>query len=240
VDVLKRFPRNSYFHQHPDYYSVLGISKTASEKQISQHYRKAAKTLHPGKYLLVHHAAVDIVLAQHPLRKEALVIIRNAACTWLVLIIHENHFILSDKNPHPDAKRAFEALAAAHKELSDPVSRSGHDQYLQKKQQRRRSPGLVWERAQEGVQNYSARLLLLLARWRRGELQEEVASLKEFMAAHMSRRRAAIIDLYYKMKFAPSFMDRSLLLGEVLWSQKFKIVSLFAFLQLIVSLLTRP
>jgi hypothetical protein len=90
----------------------------------------------------------------------------------------------------------------------------------------------VWRRAQEKAQNVHARLLLLLARVRRGELGEEVASLKEIMEANLVRKKQKVVNFYYKMKFAPSFLDKSSLLGEALWNQKFTFISFLVFILL--------
>lgn len=150
--------------------------------------------------------------------------------TVLIVIVN-----LSDKNPHPDAKKAFEAVAAAHEELSDPVTRARYDRAVDKKQKQSRSFRLLWRRGQDSVQNAHARLLLLLARLQRGELAVEVTLLKDKMEAFFLKKQEVVINFYYKILFAPSLADKSVLVGEALWNQKISLLSILILLRLIIT-----
>lgn len=110
-----------------------------------------------------------------------------------------------------------------------------YDKVLEKKQRQYRSLRLVWKKKQVEMRNIHARLLLLWARIRRGEVAVEVTELKEKMEYFLSRIRKGLINFYYKIKFAPSLGDKSLVLGEEIWNQKFSMTTFLILLRLIFS-----
>lgn len=143
--------------------------------------------------------------------------------------------LTSDKNPHPDAKKAFEAVAAAHERLSDPLARSNYDRSVEKKQRKSHSLRLMRRRGQDMVQNCHARLLLLLARLHRGEVAVEISLFKDIIKGFFLKKLQAVNNLYYKFKFAPSLVDKSVLIGEELWNRKYALLSYLLLLRLMFS-----
>jgi hypothetical protein len=139
-----------------------------------------------------------------------------------------------DKNPHPFAKQAFEALAAAYEKISDPLDRSVYDISREKMKKHQRSLSVLWSRSQDVVENVIARILLLVARCRRGEIRDEIASMKEWLASVVDPKRQAALDLYHKFKFAPTAMDKISLAGEIGWDQKYTLISFLVFLRLLI------
>ena len=130
-----------------------------------------------------------------------------------------------DKNNHPDAKKAFEAVAAAYEALSDPTARSDYDIAIMKRLQSQRSLHVQWNRANDLVQDLHARLLLFLARVRRGQVKEELDILRKLVSDRLVQKKQSILDFYYKLKFAPSTKDRGTLVGELVWSKKWDLIS---------------
>ena len=93
--------------------------------------------------------------------------------------------IHSDKNPHPDAKRAFEALATAYEVLTNSEERKAYDASYVTFRKHQRSLRYIFGMASEAMENMHARVLLLLARCRRGEIGVELAQLVDVIRANM-------------------------------------------------------
>lgn len=136
----------------------------------------------------------------------------------------------SDKNPHPDAKIAFDFVTDAHERLSDDTARALYDKALKKQQQRSRSISAAWNVAQEEAHNLYSRLLLLLARCQRGELREEFLQLKTSAAAAVAKRRLAVVDIFYKVTLAPSLRDKISVVISLLWGRKISLLLIWTIL----------
>jgi len=133
----------------------------------------------------------------------------KAAFRQAALLVHP------DKNPHPQAKQAFDFLQEAVTTITSPAKRAAYDERLEKQRQRRRknmSPHRLLKRAQDEFYNGYSRFLLLQHRLRHGRATEEVAELVEAWAG--LKEGAGLVFEHFSL--LPSPEDRVALLHELL------------------------
>eukprot|EP01039_Chlorochromonas_danica_P010667 gene10667-11834_t len=121
----------------------------------------------------------------------------------LALLLHP------DKNPHPGAGHAFDAVKDAYNTLSSKAKRADYDALLQK----RRKVSLRHLKAilKDSVYNLHSRLLLLFFRFRQGRWQEEVVEWRGWLQDKMNLLRR----FGQHLVLLPSFLDRITMLAEV-------------------------
>lgn len=126
----------------------------------------------------------------------------------LALILHP------DKNPHPDAGHAFDAVKDAYNTLSSKAKRADYDALLQKRRtfSLRRIKAIL----RDSVYNLHSRLLLLFFRFRQGRWQEEVVEWHGWLQhrTNLFRRFGQHLVLL------PSFLDRITMLAEVCFDHR--------------------
>lgn len=133
----------------------------------------------------------------------------------------------ADKNPHPDAKFAFDVLAQAHEVLSDAETREIYDEKLAFAKQIHHP--LRWVNIRRKFANFwdnlFSRILLFFARIKRGQWRDEVEDItQEVRDLAVWDTRHNIYLLYKKFALLPSWFDRATLLGEYLWKWKFSVL----------------
>lgn len=114
-----------------------------------------------------------------------------------------------DKNPHPDAKRAFDFLQEAFATLSNPLKREQYDNRISRKNSK-----FSWKKYSRRVymlwNNFHSRLLLFIHRMKKGETKEELEDL-----LNVQERRTRGILLLEKLALQPSTNDQVQLIGEI-------------------------
>jgi hypothetical protein len=129
-----------------------------------------------------------------------------------------------DKNPHPEAGLAFDALNSAFTVLSSSNSRQEYDRerFEQTKsfsRRRRWTIQKVRRRYNESIFNMKARLLLWKHQWRTNDkegLFEEVAAARLYFADCFH----SVKDLCLHFSLLPSLYDRILLMNELLLGRR--------------------
>ena len=112
-----------------------------------------------------------------------------------------------DKNPHPDAQQAFDALHSAVESLVG--DKAGVDAALRKQRQRRIVRG--FRLAKTRLANAKSRTLLFLRNLFGGRWKEAFAGPRNALWVTPRRR---LKQLQVRFIHAPSFYDRFLLLNE--------------------------
>ena len=79
----------------------------------------------------------------------------------------------------------------------------------------------------DDVQNFHARLLLFLMHLRQGKWKDEFSSLKATLGSVVMSKLSSLLSFYYKLKFSPTLTDKLIIVGELLWSKKINLISLF-------------
>jgi curved DNA-binding protein CbpA len=134
----------------------------------------------------------------------------KAAFRAVALTVHP------DKNPHPQAKVAFDALQEAFATLSNPIKRATYDESLARRRARR-TPRRLLKRVRDELYNHYSRLLLLQHRLRHGRADEEIAEARQAWDAV----REAAADKLLHLTLLPTQEDRVLLVNE-LWLAHWK------------------
>lgn len=130
-----------------------------------------------------------------------------------------------DKNPHPDAKVAFDALVASYELLSNEEERQRYDE-KRAVVCAARNPFKISNiklAVVETLDNAISRLLLFLARIRRGDWRDELEEATESLRALDLKRRYTNFFRHYVL--LPSWPDRFALAGEQIWDQRYKLLS---------------
>ena len=136
-----------------------------------------------------------------------------SSCTYTLFYI-----ICLDKNPHPDAKLAFEAVQEAHDLLSSPLKRAQHDEELR---------GRGWLRtllsAPKALRyigavadNVKSRALLFSRRVSDGDVKTEVEEVK----ANFRRLVSRVSKKFSHFSRLPTITDRLELVGEMVFDKK--------------------
>lgn len=128
-----------------------------------------------------------------------------------------------DKNPHPDAKEAFDAIQDAYVVLSSASKRKEHDMLLEKRARAkawslkkvRRAWGDSWY-------NTKSRALVTLHRCRTGKLREEWAELISVWKDAVAGVKQGILHFI----LLPSVYDRLLRVNEVWMDYKLYWISI--------------
>jgi hypothetical protein len=129
-----------------------------------------------------------------------------------------------DKNPHPEAGLAFDALNSAFTVLSSSNSRQEYDRERieQTKSFSRRGRWTIQKlrrRYNENIFNMKARLLLWKHQWRTNDqegLFEEVTAARQYFADCFHSAK----DLCLHFSLLPSLYDRILLMNELLLTRR--------------------
>lgn len=114
-----------------------------------------------------------------------------------------------DRNPHPDAKKAFDYVHEAYQTLSSP-DRAEYDRRVRNK--RRWSAKKLQQRYRNVVEDLRARSLLLVHRLRNGLWREE---LQEVVLDRWARLVAWLHRFAEKVALLPSTEDRAALVNEI-------------------------
>lgn len=114
-----------------------------------------------------------------------------------------------DRNPHPDAKKAFDYVHEAHQTLSSS-ERAEYDRRVKNK--RRWSGKKLQQRYRNAVEDLRARSLLLMHRLRNGLWREE---LKEVVFDRWTRLITRLHRFAEKVVLLPSIEDRMALVNEI-------------------------
>lgn len=138
----------------------------------------------------------------------------NVAYRRAAMILHP------DKNPHPDAGKAFEILGTAYQKLSDSEFRDSYDKKLLRRSKKKFSLKHWGGRIKTVLQNQFDRFFLLLARLHRGEFYEEVFEFRNWLRERYNVLIKASHQFFLRVKFAPYFSDKISLVIEQFWKQK--------------------
>lgn len=131
----------------------------------------------------------------------------KAAFRQSALLVHP------DKNPHPYARQAFDALQEAFSVLGNPVKRALYDESLAHRRQARLSPRRLFKRLGDELYNHYSRFMLLQHRLRHGRAVEEWVECLEYFTALQN----ALIEVLEHMSLLPSLNDRVQLLNEIVF-----------------------
>lgn len=157
--------------------------------------------------------------------------------------------ILADKNPHPDAGLAFDALAEAHSVLSSPARREEYDTERRRTvalaRARRFNPRRIRKYLADQAENWKSSLQLL---HHEVVFSETPAGLQRNSVGKMlrllyERVKQAVKAKFVELKLAlhreiehyvllPSAGDRLQLLHEQLWRHKYHVLALLFFVAL--------
>jgi hypothetical protein len=142
-----------------------------------------------------------------------------------------------DKNPHPDAKNAFDAIQDAYDVLANPAKRKEYDRELNKiARSKAWTVKRVSRRIQDAWRNLKAQVLLTWYQYRRGESKEELEHWKErFLGV---KRR--VIYFAEHLSLLPTAMDRWQLVNELWWRQRYYLLVISLILPSMSSLFLRP
>lgn len=125
-----------------------------------------------------------------------------------------------DKNPHPDAKPAFDAIQEAFEVLSSPLKRAQHDEELDKRRAAffaRFSPHKAYKFALDWADNFKSWALLMNKNLREeGGLNRELAEWK----AGLNRLAVLAKRHIQHFQLLPSLQDQAQLLVEYLFCKK--------------------
>ena len=131
----------------------------------------------------------------------------KAAFRQSALLVHP------DKNPHPYARQAFDALQEAFSVLGNPVKRALYDESLAHRRQARLSPRRLFKRLGDELYNHYSRFMLLQHRLRNGRAVEEWVECRESYTA----LKNLLVDVLEHMSLLPSLYDRVQLLNEIVF-----------------------
>lgn len=138
-----------------------------------------------------------------------------------------------DKNPHPDAKIAFDFLQDAYETLSQESAKNEYDQELWKQYSQR----YHWNRKKVArwwsdlSMNVRSQLLLIRYQWKSGETIEVFQDI----GRSLRERVEALRELIVHFALLPSALDRFFFVNELLWMQKLSITISFITYYLIFS-----
>ena len=127
--------------------------------------------------------------------------------------MHFRWYLFIDKNPHPDAKNAFDALQDAYDTLSSPSKRADYDKERNKLANSRK---LTWKRLQRKTKDWYRNTIsiiqLSLAQHKKGETMEIVTNIKECLNSKWQE-----IEHYWEhFTLLPSLNDKLAFLGETI------------------------
>jgi len=158
-------------------------------------------------------------------------------------------YLSPDKNPHPDAKLAFDALAEAYSVLSSPAQREQYDterrSQVASARARRFNSRKIRKRLTDELENWKSALLLLhyevvftetasgLQRNGAGQtLQLLYERVKSAVMAKVAGMKLALHREIEHYVLLPSTGDRLQLLHEQLWRHKYHMLVLLLFVGL--------
>lgn len=185
----------TYDDVRADLYSVLGVPRSADDFALKRQYRALALQVHPGKPRFL-----TRVLDRTALTADCLF-------CWLPCA--------ADKNPHPDAKAAFDAIQDAYDVLANPSKRRDYDKELMKMARvRSLTPRKLRKMVQEGCNNVVSQWLLAWHQFRRGEPVDELTLLKH----RLHEKLAELQHFGEHLRLLPTAADRVRLVNEA-WAR---------------------
>jgi hypothetical protein len=115
-----------------------------------------------------------------------------------------------DKNPHPDAKTAFDCLQEAYTTLADPSARESYEKMQMRKS--KFSMKKFKKKVQLWKKNIRSRYLLFVHRMKNGQASEEY---EEIVGARLKELSQMVTHWLEKVVLVPTALDRAKLVGEV-------------------------
>ena len=120
-----------------------------------------------------------------------------------------------DKNPHPQAKAAFDAIQDAFRTLSSPLTRLEYDRDFARRRK------LTFKRAKKKViaffvNNYSNFQLLYV-----NAMRGEVGQIRNELLSALQGKLEAVQDKFAHFQLLPSYADRVKLLHEIIGDQRY-------------------
>ena len=147
--------------------------------------------------------------------------------------------LIVDKNPHPDAKEAFDALQDAYDSISSPSRREEYDQEIMRKMRiqkaRRWNARRIRKWVDDTVTNWHSSFLLFHHEITHMEGIPGKVSVSQSMALLWKKINSAAEAMWIKATecallqvehytLLPTTLDRFKLLNEQLWRNKVKVV----------------
>ena len=126
----------------------------------------------------------------------------------LALVVHP------DKNPHPDAKAAFDALQDAFETLSSPAKRKAYDEQMRRiLASRRLTPKRFKKIIKDKWINFTARFHLFIARMKNNQWRDELAEWQG-PVHHMVE---GVYNIVEHFTLLPTIGDRVSYYNEMIW-----------------------
>eukprot|EP01033_Poteriospumella_lacustris_P008585 gene8585-6179_t len=212
---------NSRFQELEDRLSEnTRINVAYAEQQLAE--RKEADQLRRARYVVPRHLAAPverIVATYDDVRADLYSVLgvpRSAddfalkrQYRALALQVHP------DKNPHPDAKAAFDAIQDAYDVLANPSKRCDYDKELMKMARvRSLTPRKLRKMVQEGYNNVVSQWLLAWHQFRRGEPVDELTLLKH----RLHEKLTELQHFGEHLRLLPTAADRVRLVNEA-WAR---------------------
>lgn len=144
----------------------------------------------------------------------------------LALLIHP------DKNPHPDAKEAFDLLQDAYSTLTDAESRRSYHSELQRQCTMRyhwtAKKSKRW--LSDRLSNLKSQLLLTYSQWRSSQAVELLGDWRAWARQGSEEVKEVLIHF----ALLPTIHDRYALMNEMLWRHRYRIVLTSFFLHFLL------
>ncbi len=122
-----------------------------------------------------------------------------------------------DKNPHPDAKDAFDALKDAYDTLMNAEKRKAYDQQrIKQKKMKQFTFKRVKSSIRNIINNWRSLLLLSYSQWKRHEPMDIFVTIKDYMQLVATK----VFYFYEHLMLLPTFSDRLQLIGELIASHR--------------------
>ena len=167
----------------------------------------------------------------------------------IYIYIYTIHYYYIDKNPHPDAKLAFDALQESYESISTSTQRSQYNTLIIKNNKKKYAK--LWnlkknyKSISDLVSNYKS--LFLLFHYEITHINDKKVNILQSINLLWNKIYTSIITIIKNIhnkislklqhfKLLPTTMDRFLLLKEIMWNNK-KIV--LVFLTIILSIMIR-
>ena len=134
-----------------------------------------------------------------------------------------NIYNISDKNPHPDAKQAFDALKDSFEVLSSELQRITHDEELELRRWgflTKLTVPKVLKYLTSLADNLVSRALLFKKRMLTGEMNEEISELE----VKYKKIEKCVRRLFLHFQYLPTVQDRLDLFVELVFNKKVLII----------------